>query len=204
MAIAGGPAGAPTPTFVEGPKVQRFLLPTETILADVVRDLVEAAGDDYRLWDAALPPSPTAALAVYRVLRERGDPAAEHALQRVLDAEVPTTDPRGALALASKAEALALAGRLPEAVTRYRESLDRMPEGGDRRILAFNLANIEGRLGNVEAMTDAWDEARAPDLHDPVNVRMAEAVRPTRSGSPGAAEPTDRREAGRRRPAGDL
>jgi hypothetical protein len=44
-----------------------------------------------------------------------------------------------------------------------------------RRILAFNLSDIEGRLGHVEAMTAAWEEARGPDLDDSINLRLAQA-----------------------------
>jgi hypothetical protein len=175
MAAHADPARAPLPSFDEDAQVRRFRLPGEDALAAIVRDALPAVPsiDDLARCEAILPDSPVAVIAAYRVLSDRGCPGIDRLLSRILEAEHHAKDP---LTLAAQAEAQAYRGGWDRSAELYRSALEGLPiRLPVRRALALNLAEVEGRLGHVEAVRQAWDEARGPDPSDPVNVRLAEA-----------------------------
>lgn len=174
---------ASIPTFNEDAQVRRFTLPHEDEMARIVLDaLPRTPGpDDLACVEAVLPSSPIAALAAYRVLRERGCAGSDRLLDRVLDHSADSQDP---IMLAAQAEALAYRGNWDQAAERYRTAVQRTPPAlASRRALAVNLAEVESRLGHEEAVRSAWDEARGSDPADPINLRVAEARQ--RLGEPG-------------------
>lgn len=179
------------PEFLDDPRVLRFALPREGRLRDIVRDLLAACRSEPERWLPALPRSPLVALVAFRLLDANRDPAASRARQLVL-APDPPGEP-DAVELAARGEAMALDGRLAEAAELYRDALTLGPAESIRRVLAFNLSELEARLGNHAAMVAAWDLARSEDLHDPINLRLAESrIRHTRGrdGALGLATPS--------------
>jgi hypothetical protein len=200
LAITSDLDHAPAPSFQDDASVRRFTLPQEDVLAAIIAEALEseAVRGDFDRLAAALPRSPVAALAAYRVLRGHGSPDAPRALERVLAADVGPGG-RGALALAAQAEALAFQGRWDEAADRYQDAIGRQRDGPCRRAWSLNLAEIEAHRGRDDAMREAWDAARGTDPKDPINVRLAEA-RQRHEGSlaprpltlPGAARRDDR------------
>jgi hypothetical protein len=166
---------AAMPSFVDDTQVRRFTLPNEDLMAAIARDALGPvpSTDDLGRVEATLPDSPLAALAAFRVLRDRGTPGAERLLDRVLAPSGPAADPMVSVA---QAEALAYRGGLDEAAERYREAIEAFPrETTIHRALALNLADLERRLGHEEAMREAWDAARGANPSDPINVRLTEA-----------------------------
>lgn len=165
----------PPPEFDEDAGVRRFSLPREVLISGILRDALGATPgpDDLRRIEAIVPDSPVAMLAAYRVLRQRGSMGAETLLPRILEAAVAPEDVVG---LAAQAEALAYRSQWGEAAERYQEALAGIPrELLARRALALNLAEIQARLGNLDAAREAWEDARGPDPSDPINVRLVEA-----------------------------
>lgn len=185
IAIQSNPDDA-EPEFLEDPRVRRFALPLEGRVREIVRDLLATCRETPERWQEALAPSPLAALVAYRTLSVERDPGSSLARALVLEAEAPADDdPQGALDVAAKAELLALDGQLAEAEALYRDALARAPSEPTRRLLAFNLSEIQSRLGDHAAMVKSWDLARSEQLHDPINTRLAEArLRHTRDRAP--------------------
>jgi tetratricopeptide (TPR) repeat protein len=175
---ASDPLRAPLPAFQEDARIRRFTLPNEDAIAAMIVEFLGpgTAAPDLARIAKALPPDPVAALAAYRVLRQRGSPEAAKLLEPILAQDSMRQDgPRAAVDLAAQAEALAFQDRWEEAAERYREAIDRVPPGFARRCWSLNLAEIEARLGRDDAMREAWDAARGSNPNDPINVRLAEA-----------------------------
>ncbi|QDV33816.1 FHA domain-containing protein [Tautonia plasticadhaerens] len=178
LACRASPDESPAPVFHGEPQGGRFGMPLEGILGVVVSDMADrpewSSGD----WLGLIPDSSVAWLVATRVLRQRGDGEADRALERAI-ALADSPAPGGcseAIHLAAVAEAMALDGRVEEAVEGYRRAVDRLTaaEESARRPWLFNLAELLGRLDDRDGEREALLAAMTTDPDDPVT---AEAIR---------------------------
>jgi tetratricopeptide (TPR) repeat protein len=152
----------------------RFALPREAMITPIVADLLESASASADSWRSSLPDSGLVRLVAARLLRKRGDDAASQVLDELI--AKPADPGADAVALAIRAEALALRERWSESGELWNEAVRRggVPEAV-ARTWWFNLAEVEARAGRPDRALQAWEQARCSDLHDPVNQRLAEA-----------------------------
>jgi tetratricopeptide (TPR) repeat protein len=136
-------------------QVRRFQMPYESLASLVLRDLIDARRWGLDDWGPALTDFAPIPLAAARLLRERGNPDADRAIELAIEAASGPA-PEGcdpAVHLAAGAEALALAGRWAEAEDQYRLALERLGDGDGStevwlaRCWHFNLADLYARLG---------------------------------------------------------
>jgi tetratricopeptide (TPR) repeat protein len=174
------PEDASWPVFDDAANVRRFHLPLEDQAAEMLTDILDAEGVELTelQLNALMPPDPVLRLAAARVLGDRGRPEADAMRLWARDNPLPDPDARPterALALAARAEALALDDHLEEAAASYQEAVDLVPTKRLQRCWALNLAELEARLDHRESRDQAWELARGADPRDPVNLRLAEA-----------------------------
>jgi tetratricopeptide (TPR) repeat protein len=167
------------PTFDGEPRVRRYRLAHEGIVAAVVRDMIGAGDWSFAEWSKALPARAVVRLAAGRVLRERSSPDAERAFEMAL--EVKITPPPGSLDeaehLAAEAEALALLERKAEATERYRRAIGVADDEPTRRRWRLSLAEILGGLGETAERDQLLEAAKGTDSSDDVTRRAIEAQR---------------------------
>jgi hypothetical protein len=167
------------PTFDSEPRVRRYRLAHEGILASVVRDMIGAGDWSFAEWSRALPTRAVVRLAAGRVLRERSSPDAERAFEMAL--EVKITPPPGSLDeaehFAAEAEALALLERKAEASERYRRAIGIADDEPTRRRWRLSLAEILGGLGETAERDILLEAAKGADSSDDVTRRALEAQR---------------------------
>jgi hypothetical protein len=180
------------PAFLDDAATRRYALPSEDLLAGVVRDLSGQPSWSYKDWEAIVPRGTAAPLVVARVLRDLGSGDAEAALDAVL-AETDT-DPGpdsgaagAAVRVAARAEALALKGRWAEAEERYREAIELMPVDVVQRAWWFNVADLALRRNDDSTHLKALEAAKNTDLKDEVTLRAAVALQ--KEAGPNAQRP---------------
>jgi tetratricopeptide (TPR) repeat protein len=177
MACRSDPARLSPPAFQEDLQVRRYALPFEDLIGPIVRDMADHADWAFETWARALPPFAVAPLVAARVLRERGSPDADRALeQAVAMAQAPP--PPGCSAAvhqAAGAEAQALLGRWDEAEAGYRRAVARMTLDPIRRSWWVNLADLYARLGDAERTQAAREAAKGPDPGEEITRRVIDA-----------------------------
>jgi predicted negative regulator of RcsB-dependent stress response len=179
MAAKADLARLAAPAFIDNNQVRRYALPGEDLVDPIVRDMAEHGGWTYAEWSKALPPFPIASLAAARVLRDRSSPDAEAALDTILgkaDAPPPDETPV-AVHFAAQAEAFALKGRFAEAEQRYRQAIDRSPEGVFRRSWWMNLADLALRLNDESNRQKALESAKGNDPNEDITRRAVELLK---------------------------
>jgi hypothetical protein len=190
MAARSELARPAAPAFLEDVEARRYALPSEDLIAGVVRDLAVRGAWTYRDWSAVVPRGTAAPLVTARILREQGSPDAGAALDAALAEAGPgdrtEAGPQGAVRLAAHAEALALKGRWAEAEARYRQAIDLMPVDVVRRAWWLNVADIDLRLNEESKRLRALEAAKSTDLKDEVTQRAVELQR----ASGGAGRPS--------------
>ena len=178
MAARSDLARAATPAFLDDAPNRRYALPSEELLATVVRDMASQTAWTYKDWADVVPRGTAAPLAVARVLRETGSADADAALAVALaEADSGAADGVGAEAavrLAATAEALALKGRWADADDRYRRAIDLMPADVVQRSWWINVADIAVRLNEEPKRLKALEAAKSTDLKDEVTVRAVD------------------------------
>jgi hypothetical protein len=173
------------PSFIDDTQIRRYALPAEELIGPIVRDMADSADWTYAEWSAALPSAAVVRLAAVRVLRERGSPDADAALDALLSDDgngngtaVPV--PQGAtaaVAIAAHAEAFALKQRWSDADQRYRQAIELMPDLTFRRSWWMNLAEIALRQNDESARQKALEAARGNDPNDEITRRAVELLR---------------------------
>lgn len=167
------------PAFDDDPQIKRYRLPGEDLIGTVVRDMVEHEGWSFAEWSEALPSFAPVPLAAARLLRERGNPDSEKALDSIvsrLDAPTPDGCP-ASLHVAAQAEALALKGQWAPAEARYREAIALMPNDTIRRAWWMNLADIAGKLNDEPGRQKALEAAKGNDANDEIALRAIEILK---------------------------
>ncbi|HEX8198942.1 MAG TPA: tetratricopeptide repeat protein [Isosphaeraceae bacterium] len=165
------------PAFKEDLQIRRYALPLEDLIGPIVRDMADHGDWAFDTWSRALPPLAVAPLVAARVLRERGSPDADRALEQAIaaaQAPLPPGCPE-AVHLAAGAEALALLGRWEEAEVAYRRAVARMPLDPIRRSWWANLADLYARLGDAERTQVAREAAKGPDPGEEITRRVIDA-----------------------------
>jgi tetratricopeptide (TPR) repeat protein len=178
LACRAAPDGSAPPRFHADPQGGHFGLPLEGVIGVIVADMADRPEWSSEDWLELIPESSLAWLVAARVLRQRGDEAADRALERAIALADEPTPPgcSAAIHLAAGAEAMALDGRLEEAAGRYREAISRLSQAEEpaRRPWMFNLADLLGRLDDRQGEREALLAAMITDPDDPVT---AEAIR---------------------------
>ncbi len=183
-----------TPRFDEHESAQRYLLPGEDVVRDILSDMVLREKWTFRDWSRALPQDPMVLLATARLLREKARVGAEPLLDAILKGGVATrTDGSiDARSLAARAEAFALGSRLKEAEQEYRQAIELADRDLVRRSWWFNLSDIARRLNDETQRQAALRAAVAVATTDDItrrasmNQRMSEYQPPGRGSSPKA------------------
>jgi len=201
MASRADSSRSVTPPFLDDPETQRYALPGEELIGEVVRELAVLEGLSYDDWSALVPAGTVAPVAVARVLRQLSHPAAGPALETALaDARKGTegdaaADPRtgpeaetagAVLALAAGAEALALDGRWSEAEERYRAAIERTPDDVLRRAWWMNVADLDLRLNEEGKRLKALELAKNDDMKDEITRRAVALQKASGLGGRGA------------------
>ncbi|RUL88155.1 FHA domain-containing protein [Tautonia sociabilis] len=175
LACRARPDSSARPRFFADPPGGRFGMPLEDRIGAVLADMADRPEWTAADWEGLLPDFAAAWLSAGRLLRERGDPAADRLLARAasLGDEPPPDGCSPAIHLASSAEAMALGGRIEEAARRYDEAVDRLSaaEHTARRPWMFNLADLRGRLDDREGERKALLAAMVTDPDDPVTAQ---------------------------------
>ena len=165
------------PTFLDDPQVRRYGLPTEDLIASVIREMADRTDWTYRDWADAVPRQSVAALAVARVLRARHSPDADAALEvAVAEAESPpiATGREAALLLAVQAETSAMRSRWPEAEEQYRRAIEMTPDERTRRSWWMNIADLSLRQNEEPKRLKALELAKSSDPKDEITQRAVE------------------------------
>ncbi len=184
-AAGGGLSRTATPRFAEDSSLGRYFyyLPAEDSVRDIVAELNGRNGLEVSEWIGALPSNPIVLLATARLLREKGLPAADALLDRILGSEwaVPEDDRPDPRLLAARAEALVLRSRWSDAAELYRRAIDRVDNDMVRRSWWLNLADIAQRLNDEPQRQAAIRAAMAVPSSDEIT-RKASFV--LKSGAP--------------------
>jgi tetratricopeptide (TPR) repeat protein len=171
------------PSFLDDTQIRRYALPAEELVGPILRDMADSPDWTYAEWSAALPSAPVVRLAAVRLLRERGSPDADAALEALLSEDGSHTAvpvPQGtaaALALAARAEALALKQRWSDAEQHYRQAIELMPDLTFRRSWWMNLAEIALRQNDESGRQKALEAARGNDPNDEITRRAVELLK---------------------------
>jgi hypothetical protein len=169
----------PAPAFDEDPQIKRYRIPGEDLAGMVIRDMADHAGWTFAEWSRALPSFAVARLAAARLLRERGNPDADRALDSILeqlDAPAPAGCP-AALHRAAQAEALALRSQWAPAEARYREAIAMMPSDATRRSWWMNVADIALKLNDEPGRQKALESAKGLVANDEIAYRAIEILK---------------------------
>jgi hypothetical protein len=182
-AVEGGLSRSATPRFAEEP-MNRYFLPAEDKVRDIVAELASRRDLTFRDWSRALPRHPTVVLATARLLRERGEGEAESLLDELLDggwqgSPGGADDPR---LLAARAEALGLRSHWNEAAKAYRQAIEGVDNDLIRRSWWFNLAEIAQRLNDEGQRQAAFRAVLAAHGSDDISRRVGKIQRA--SGAP--------------------
>jgi tetratricopeptide (TPR) repeat protein len=188
VAVPAENCRSPVPRFIEDPGINRYLLPGEEQVRDIVADLIAQNAWGFDEWSGALSESPTVLIATARLLREKGRSEAEAILSRLLEnkpiaAAGPGAD--GPNALAARAEAFALRSRFKEADQLYRQAIDLIADPTIARSWWFNLADISARSDDESKRQAALRSASAVASSDDITRRAAQLQRATSTRSNG-------------------
>jgi tetratricopeptide (TPR) repeat protein len=187
VASANGLSRTATPRFHDDLATQRYLLPGEDAVRDIVADMASRGDWTFREWSKGLPQNPTVLIATARLLREQRRDEALPLLELLLKADgAPSmggaADPR---ALAARAEALAMMGsRLKDAEQEYRQAIERVDNDLIRRSWWFNLADIARRLNDESQRQSALLSAMATRTSDDISRRVISIQRAADSLAP--------------------
>ncbi len=179
LAMAAQPASNHTaaPLFLDDPETARYGLPGEDRLRPIVREMAESKAWTYREWSRAIPNGAVAKVTTARVLRERGDPSAQSAIDAALaepESSESLSGTETANRLAASAEALALRGNWAEARERYRQAIAITPIDIVRRAWWLNVAAFSLRLNEETERQKGLEAAKNPDPNDDVTQRVVE------------------------------
>jgi tetratricopeptide (TPR) repeat protein len=175
VAVPALSSRSPVPGFIEDPGIRRYLLPGEEQVREIVADLVSQNAWTFAEWSGALPETPIVLIATARLLREKGRGEAETVLDRLLEnkAIAGAPDEAAPIALAARAEALALRSRWKEADQLYRQAIDSIGDPTIARSWWFNLAEISYRADDEAQRQAALRSASAVASSDDITVRAA-------------------------------
>lgn len=165
------------PGFDDDPRMRRFRLAHEDIVARVIRDMMEAGAWGFAEWSVALPPRAIVRLTAARLLREKGDPDSERALAAVLadEVEVPSSPAAASEHHAARAEALAFTEHKAEAAVEYRRAIELADDDVTRRRNRLALAEILASIGELRERAEILEAAKGIDPTDPVSRKVLEA-----------------------------
>ena len=175
------------PRFSEDPGVRRYLLPGEEQVREIVVELVSQNVWTFEEWSRALPETPIVLIATARLLRERGRNEAEKLLDVVLrEPAIPlNTAEAGPVALAARAEALALRSRFKESGQLYRQAINSIDDQTIRRSWWFNLAELAYQSEDEIERQAALRSATAVAFSDDITRRATDIQRATQTRSTG-------------------
>jgi tetratricopeptide (TPR) repeat protein len=176
------------PEFHDDPSVRRYLLPGESLVRSILRDLATDAKRPFAEWANVLPRDTVAPLVAARMLREQGRIDADAAIDRILndarshDPSPPASDADAAnnadsIRLAVRAEAFAMKSRWKEARQEYRRALGHISHDAIRRSWWFNLADIALRLNDDNERREALKAVLASATGDEISRRASDLQR---------------------------
>ena len=167
------------PVFRVDSPSNRYQLPHSTLLDAVARDMEDAGEWTAEEWTEATPEFGPALLAVARALRGKHPEEADSRLEAICQTADRALDPQfdAAEDRAATAEAMAERGRWTDAVAQYHLAIDGETRDLDRRVWWFNLAELAGKTGDLDARNQAIENAKGADLSDEVTQRAANAHR---------------------------
>ncbi len=174
VAASSGFTRTATPRFHGELAAQRYLLPGEDAVRDIIAEMSTRAEWTFREWSKALPRNPTVWIAAARLLRESRLNEADTFLDLILKREVSRSDGGSAdpREIAARAEALALVSRLKDAEQEYRQAIDLVDNDLIRRSWWFNLAEIARRLNDESQRQTALRAAMAVTTSDDISRRV--------------------------------
>jgi tetratricopeptide (TPR) repeat protein len=186
VAASSGISRSATPRFLDELSAQRYLLPGEDALRDIITEMSSRAEWTFGDWSKALPRHPAVLLATARLLRESRNPDAERFLDLILEMERSRPDggPADPGMLAARAEALALRSRLKDAEQEYRQAIELVDNDVIRRSWWFNLAEIARRLNDEGQRQTALRAAMAVATSDDISRRVISIRRAADSRAP--------------------
>jgi tetratricopeptide (TPR) repeat protein len=174
VAAASAFSRTATPRFHDDLLAQRYLLPGEDVVRDIIAEMDARVDWTFGEWSKALPRDPTVLLATARLLREKRRDEADSFLGRILELDVSRADggPADAPVLAARAEALALRSRLKDAEQEYRQAIELADNDLIRRSWWFNLADIARRQNDEGQRQTALRAALAVATSDEISRRV--------------------------------
>ena len=173
----------PISPILDGLQIRRYSLPTEDLLAPVIRDMANQPSWSLADWESAIPRRTVAPLVAARVLQELRHQDARAALELARGDAISETLIAGsnrsentvsAILLAAEAEALALDDKLKEALECYRSAIERMPIDRVVRSWWLNLAEIARRLNHDSERRKALELAKCDDPKDEITLQAIE------------------------------
>lgn len=159
-----------TPILDNNPQAPRYHLPGEELIGLVVRDMAADETWTFDEWSEALPSFAPVQLATARILVERGGNDAEKLLESIVgrkDEPAPAGFP-AALHIAAVGEALAMKSRPDEALQKYRQAIDLMPDDLVKRSWWLNVADLASKVNDESEHGRALDAARGHDTKDEI------------------------------------
>jgi tetratricopeptide (TPR) repeat protein len=167
------------PTFDDDPHIKRYRLPGEDMIGMVIRDMADHEGWAYAEWSEALPRFALVPLTAARLLRERGSPDSEKALDAIV-ASLDAPPPDGCSAplhTAAQAEALAMKSQWTQAEARYREAIAAMPNDAVKRSWWINVSDVALKLNDESGRQRALESAKGNDASDEIAQRAVDILK---------------------------
>ena len=167
------------PVFRADSTSNRYHLPHSTLLDAIARDMDDAGDWTADEWTEATPEFGPSLLAVADALRAKHPDEADRRLEAICQTADRVLAPQfdAAEDHAATAEAMAERGRWTDAVALYHQAIDDETRDLDRRVWWFNLAELAGKTGDLDARNQAIENAKGTDLSDEVTQRAANAHR---------------------------
>jgi tetratricopeptide (TPR) repeat protein len=180
-----GLAANSVPTFNGESNVRRYLLPGESTVREIVRELIAGGDLTFQEWSLALPRNSIATLAAARLLCESERPEArvrqeaEVLLQQILnpDHETAATGVGLAVQIAMMAEAHALLSQWRDAEQQYHQAIDSIGDPTIKRSWWFNLASVAYQSNNSAERKAALEAALETPTSDDISRRALELER---------------------------
>ena len=173
----------PISPLLDGAQIRRYTLPTEDLLAPVIRDMARQDLWTFEDWSSAIPRHTVAPLVAARVLRDLRHRDAKAALELARGDAISETliagstrseNTMSAILLAAEAEALAMDDKPKEALECYRSAIERMPIDRVVRSWWLNLAELARRLNQDSERRKALELAKCDDPKDEITLQAIE------------------------------
>jgi hypothetical protein len=158
---------------LDNEEIRRFVLPAETTMVAIIREMAAQPGWNASVWLDAVPDHALARLAAYQVLHARAEPEAESLLTALVEPTQPTAIGSLPVHLAARAEAAGLKGLTEQAAALYQEAIERIDDEAIKRTWHLNRALILSRGGERDRASDAMVAARAGRGDDEIGRKVA-------------------------------